>query len=501
MSNKELLNLENISKSFGVVKALDSVSFSVYKGEIHGIVGENGAGKSTLANIILGNLYPDKGTIIFNNSELKTNNPRIANELGVSMVHQELSIFDNLTVAENIFPMHNFTNKYKFIDSKLLNENAVEQLKLFSLDIKPKEKMINLSLAEQQIVEIIRAISSNPKLIILDEPTSALNSKEVENLFQILKQLQKKSIVVLYISHHLSEILNLCNRVTVLKDGKYVDTLNRDEISTEKDLIRLMVGKDLENLYAKKNYYNINKKEVFMELKNVNRNNSVQDVSFKLYKNEILGIYGLEGAGRTELSKILFGLDNFDSGSIVIEGEEVNQIKPNEAIKKGIIYLNKNRKKAGLFPGMYACDNIICPILDKVSSHGFLDKNEIKNTTEKFIEELNIIISNITNTPKQLSGGNQQKLMVATCLGTAPKCIIANEPTRGIDVGSKAEIHKILKELAGKGASIILISSELPETISLCDRALVMYDHKIVGELSSEEITEEAVITLATGNK
>ena len=305
MDNKELLNLKNISKSFDVVKALDSVSFSAYEGEIHAIVGENGAGKSTLANIISGNLYPDKGTIIFNNSELKTNNPRIANELGVSMVHQELSIFDNLTVAENIFPMHNFVDKYKFVDSKLLNEKAVEQLKLFNLDIKPEEKTINLSLAEQQIVEIIRAISSNPKLIILDEPTSALNNKEVENLFQIIKQLQKKGILVLYISHCLSEIMELCNRVTVLKDGKYVDTLNRDEISTEKDIISLMVGKDLKNLYAKKNY-NFNKKEVFMELKDVNKNDSVQDVSFKLYKNEILGIYGLEGAGRTELSKIIF---------------------------------------------------------------------------------------------------------------------------------------------------------------------------------------------------
>lgn len=500
MNKKELLNLKNISKSFGVVKALDSVGFLAYEGEIHAVVGENGAGKSTLANIISGNLYPDKGTIIFNNSELKTNNPRIANELGVSMVHQELSIFDNLTVAENIFPMHNFVDKYKFIDNKLLNEKAVEQLKLFNLDIKPEEKMINLSLAKQQIVEIIRAISSNPKLIILDEPTSALSNTEVENLFQIIKQLQKKGILILYISHRLSEIMELCNRVTVLKDGKYVDTLNRDEISTEKDIISLMVGKDLKNLYDKKNY-NINKKEVFMELKNVSKNDSVQDVSFKLYKNEILGIYGLEGAGRTELSKIIFGLDNFNSGSIVVEGEKVNQIKPNEAIKKGIIYLNKNRKKAGLFPGMYSCDNIICPILDKVSSHGFLNKDEIKNTTEKFIENLNIIISNITNTPKQLSGGNQQKLMVATCLGTAPKCIIANEPTRGVDVGSKAEIHKILKELAREGTSIILISSELPETISLCDRVLVMHNYKIVGELSGEEITEEAVITMATGNK
>jgi len=496
-----LLDLQDISKTFGPVKALDSVTFSVNKGEIHTILGENGAGKTTLMKIISGNIKPDKGEIIFDGSKINKSNPRIMKEIGVAIVYQELSIFENLTVYENIFPESDFKNKIGLIDKHKMEKEAQKKLKLFDLDIDPEEKVENLPLAEQQIIEILRAISYDPKLLILDEPTSALKKKEVEKLFNIITKLKNSGLSILYISHHLSEVLQISDRITILKDGAYVKTLQRNEVKAEDQLINLMVGRNIENLYGKKKYSLRKDRKIFMKVKNLGKENLFKNINFDLYEREILGIYGLQGSGRLDLMKLIFGLDSFDEGYIEINNNKFKNITPNKAIDNGIVYLNENRKDGGLFFNMTACENIVCPVLENIFKNKLIDREKMNNITRSLIEKFNIKIPDVNSKPKQLSGGNKQKLMAAICFGINPLCLIANEPTRGIDVGAKADIHRFLKDIANEGAGIILISSELPEIISLSDKVLVMKNYKIAGKLIGEQIIEEKIVTLAAGSK
>jgi ABC-type sugar transport system ATPase subunit len=500
MSNNILLDIKNISKRFGIVQALREVSFQVSRGEVHTILGENGAGKSTLVKIIKGELRQDSGNLIFEGNDIKINDPLYANSIGISMVHQELTIFDNLTVAENIYPNNVFRTQIGLIDKKRMTEEARRNLALFGLNINPAEKVAHLPLAEKQIIEILRSIALKRKLIILDEPTSGLNDVEVRSLMKILKRLRDEGITILYISHRIPEVMELSDRITILKDGQYVGTVENKDLE-ESTIINLMVGGEVDLLYSKKSTSDMVNDKEHLVFKNVSKKNSVHDIDFKLFKNEILGIFGLEGSGVNKLSQILFGLDYFDEGAIFINDNEYRKISPEHMIKNGFMYMNKDRKEAGVFIDMPASDNMAAPSLKRLSKWNFINFKQVQKYTESFIDRFNIAIPNIKTKPKNLSGGNQQKLMFSVCLGTDPDGIIANEPTRGVDVGAKAEIHKFILDLLNKNTSVILFSSELPELITLCDRVMIMKNNTIAGMLEGEDITEEAIMLLAAGSQ
>jgi len=497
---ENILVIDNISKNFGHVQALNKVSFNVKKGEIHSIIGENGAGKSTLVKIINGEIKQDNGNLIFNGKKIINNNPQYANLIGIVMVHQELSIFKNLTVAENMFPHNQFKNKLGFIDTKKLRENTIKNLLLFNLKINPMEITGNLTLGEQQIIEILRAVSLNRKLIILDEPTSGLNGKETDILINILKNLKAKDVAILYISHRINEILEISDNITILRNGKHITTLKNINLS-EQEIIDSMVGRDVDLLYSKKEASkNFIKEEYLLEATSLSKNNSISDINFRIKKGEIVGFYGLQGSGVEKLAHLIFGLDYKDSGEIKVEEQFLNSINPHEMINRGFVYLSSNRKNAGIFFDMSYADNIISPVLKKFSNKGVINYNEIKLVARKFIEKFKISIPSVWTKAKNLSGGNQQKLMLSTCLNIQPKCLIANQPTRGVDVGAKAEVHRFLLDLPkNNNTTVILFSTEIPEIITLCDRVIILKKNKIVGELSSDNITEKSILKLATG--
>jgi ABC-type sugar transport system ATPase subunit len=500
MDNSCLLELKDVSKAFGPVQALEKVSFRIAHGEIHAVLGENGAGKSTLMKIISGNLRPDEGSIVLAGKDVTKLDPKMAQSLGIAMVHQELSIFENLTVAENIIPPEASANRLGILDRQKLYRMSEEWLSLFNLDIRPNEKMTNLSLAEQQVIEILRAISMKPKLLILDEPTAALSSSEAENLFEILKRLRGEGITTLYISHRLSEIMLLADTITVLKDGAHVSTVPRHQITSEDELISMMVGREIEHIYGRKKTGGSRDQRTLLEMNGVTGKNGVRDITLQLHPGEIVGLFGLEGSGRNELAKMICGLEPVGSGSIVLNGSAVEEMSPQLAVDNGLVYLSRNRKEAGLFMDMTASDNLACPILSRLSRNGFLMDSEIARVAEYFVSKFGIVMPGIGCKPRNLSGGNQQKLMLSICLAVEPKCLIANEPTRGVDVGAKGEIHRYLIDIADQGTCVLLISSELPEIISLSDRVLVMKNGRLVGELPGSDATEESIMTLAASS-
>ena len=500
MPQDNILKIENITKSFGVVQALKNVSFTVKKGEIHSILGENGAGKSTLVKIIKGEIAQDSGKLIFEGNEISKSDPLYAISIGISMVHQELTVFENLSIAENIYPNNVFKTKGGLLNKTAMIKKARENLLLFGLDLDPTEKITYLTLAQKQIIEILRSIALKRKLIILDEPTSGLNEVEVKSLMAILKRLKNEGITILYISHRIPEIIEISDSVTVLKDGGYVGTFNNDESLTEKKIINLMVGREIDLLYSKKAYSDKILNMDFIRLENLSKKNSVQDINLTLNKNEILGIFGLEGSGSERLSRILFGLDTFEKGSISIKGKLYRKLAPDILINNGFVYLNRNRKEAGLFLDMPASDNMAAPVLKKFSKLSFLKYKKIQKYTEEYIKKFDIAIPGIKTKPRNLSGGNQQKLMFSMCLGVEPECVVANEPTRGVDVGAKAEIHKFILELPEKGTSVIVFSSELPELLTLCDRVVVMKNNSVEGELKGDNINEESIMSMAAGS-
>ena len=498
MAGNEILVLDGISKSFGAVQALKGVSFSVDRGEIHAILGENGAGKSTLVKIIKGETRPDAGRMIFEGSEIRESDPLYASSIGITMVHQELTVFEHLSVAENIFANAAWRSRSGMIDRKRLHRESAEKLALFNLDIDPAEKISNLPLAEQRIVEILRAIALRRTLIILDEPTAGLNESETRILISIVKKLRDEGITILYISHRIAEVLEISDRITILRDACYVATHRADAITTA-ELIHLMVGREIDLLYAKKESTLGADAEVLLQLKGVSKKNFVRDVSLSLRRGEILGIYGLQGSGVEKLSQILYGLDAGDTGTLSIRGETIRRFNTDEMLRRGFIYLNDNRKRAGLFLDMSAADNMACPVLQKLSTNGIVKSREMQKYAEGFIDKFDIAIPSARTRPKNLSGGNQQKLMFSVCLGTEPECLILNEPTRGIDVGAKAEMHRFILALPQGGTSVILFSSELPELMSLCDRVVVMKNNAVAGELSGDDINEERIMSLAAG--
>ncbi len=498
MSVKEFLSISGITKTYGVVKALSSVTFSVRKGEIHTILGENGAGKSTLVKIITGEEKPDSGSITLDGQTVKTYTPSSAHEMGIRMVHQELAVFENMTVAENVYP--DFKEKKNgFLDRKRLNEKTQEQLNLFGLKtIRPSATMASVTLGGQQMVEILRCIAAHPKILILDEPTSGLNDSEAELLMGILRRLKSEGLTILYISHRLNEIMQISDRVTIMRDGQYVTTLDNGPELTEADLINNMVGRDLsDSLYSIKQSGH-RQKEVLLEVKGLQKKNSLNPADLKLYRGEVVGVFGLEGSGVVKLSRMMYGLERREGGDVLVKDRVVKPLTPRAMTDRKVMYLNNNRKMAGLLLDMPVTDNVSLPILKKVSNKGgMINFKQLQQISTEFIQKFSIALPSLTSRPRNLSGGNQQKVMLSACLAPEPEIVIVNEPTRGIDVGAKAEIHSFLLDLAANGVGIIVFSSEMPELMKLCDRILVMRSNSIVGEVPSSEFSEQTIMRYA----
>ena len=492
-TDSELLRLNGITKIFPGTVALSDVSFSVNKAEIHAIVGENGAGKSTLMNIISGSLLPDKGEIYLEGKKVNIRSPRDAQNLGISIVHQELALCPHLTVAENIYIGRLPEKSAKIVDFKKLNQMSQEVLSLFDeVNIKPTDKVANLNVAQQQIVEIAKAITFNCKLLILDEPTSALSEADAAVLFKIIKDLKAKGISILYISHRLREIFELADRITVLRDGRYITTLNTAETNPDQ-VVSLMVGREIKEMYPPK--ADRIGKEIF-RVENIS-SDKVQNVSFALHEGEVLGFAGLVGAGRTELAQTICGILPKHCGEIYLEGKKIEINSLEDAIKHKIGYVTEDRKQYGLFLKLPVAHNVSAIHLKYDYKRLLIERQKELSLAQEFVKKLNVKTSSYLQLVMSLSGGNQQKVMIAKWLAINPRILILDEPTRGIDVGAKAEIHTLLRELAKNGIGIILISSEMPEIIGMCDRVIVMREGRVTGELSGDKITEENIMQLA----
>ncbi len=494
----DFIQIQDISKSYGIVKALKNVSFGITKGEVHTLLGENGAGKSTLVKIIMGEEAPDSGAIQIDGKKITTFSPDLAQNMGISMVHQELAVFDNLTVAENIFPTHYFTNRYGAINWRALRDHAEESIDIFDIDIQPNQKMDSLTLAQQQMVEILRCISNNQQIILLDEPTSGLNNDETEKLMEIIRDLRSQGITFIYISHRINEVLEISDKITILRDGSYIRTFINDEDLTEDDLVNGMVGRELsESLYSKKEFCDASANPVLFKVEGLAKKNALDPLGFELHEGEIIGFFGLEGSGLNTVSRMVFGLEGKDAGEISFKGKKLSKGTPQEFIKNKILFLNNNRKQAGLLLNSATADNMMMPEMDELSTLTILRSRQVAEYTEKFINLFSIVLPSIFEKPRNLSGGNQQKLMFSMCIGTEPELMIVNEPTRGIDVGAKSEIHRFILNASAQGTGFIVFSSELPELMGLCDRIYVLKNKAMAGELRGEAITEEAILALA----
>ncbi len=494
------LEMRNISKSFPGVQALKNVTFCARKGEIHGLVGENGAGKTTLMNILGGVLQPDSGEIFIDGQKVVIRNPHEAQQLGIAFIHQEPTLFPFLSIARNIFISNLPTNGRGRIDFAVLYKRSSELLKLVGLDKDPRTLVKDLTLAEKQMVEIAKALSFESKIFVLDEPTSPLTDKEVEDLFRIIRDLKARGETIIYISHRLNEIFEICDTVTVMRDGEVVDTMPVSQ-TNRFELIRKMVGRELSMMFPKRK--NTGKTRVVLEVQGLTKEPYFRNVSFSLREGEILGIFGLVGAGRSEVARTIVGDYKRDGGRIFLDGKEVVFTHPKEAIAHGVGFLTEDRRGEGLAPEMEVYKNITMAMFWHKLRDGIirLDLKRERKVAEEYIKELRIVTPSIYHLAKNLSGGNQQKVVVAKWLCTTPRVLIMDEPTRGIDVGAKAEIYHIVSDLADQGMGIIFISSEIEEILGISDRILVMYEGEITAEIPREEATQERVMYYATGGE
>ena len=492
-----MLKMEGVSKIFPGVKALDNINITAYKGEVTALMGENGAGKSTLMKILSGVYQKDEGKIFIEGEEAHIKNIKSAEEYGVTIIHQEMSLINNLTIAENIFLGNEKFNKFtKKINKKLLVERSILFLDQLGCNLDPNKLVSSINVGEKQMVEIAKALTKNARIIIMDEPTTALTKIETQNLFKVIENLKKKGIAIIYISHRMEEIFAICDRVEVLRDGKYAGNALIKEIDNNK-LIAMMVGRTIEEQFP---YKKIEKGKVLLEVSNLTSKVGINNISFTVREGEIVGIAGLMGAGRTELAKTIFGYYKKEKGTIKLKGKRINIKNIQQAINNGICYLSEDRKKEGCILGLSVEDNMILSNLCKYEN-GFkiINKNKTKKDIDFYIKKLNIKTPNKDQLIKNLSGGNQQKVILAKWLLLSPDILIIDEPTRGIDVGAKKEIYELLNELKESGKAIIMISSDLPEVLGISDRILVMSEGKITGELNREEATQEKIMKLSVG--
>jgi ABC-type sugar transport system ATPase subunit len=500
-----LLQMNGITKSFPGVRALENVSLDVFPGECLALVGENGAGKSTLMKILSGVHAPDSGEIWLDGRQVTLHNPRQAQDLGISIIYQEFNLMPNLTVAENIF-VGREPSSAGFVRGAEMTRQARELLGQLGVTLQPQEIVRDLSVAEQQMVEIAKALSFNARIVIMDEPTSALTDREVDALVEIIRGLKSRGMGVIFISHRLDEVEEIADRVTVLRDGRNAGTLPIAEAPAEK-IVQMMVGRDLGDLFQKDAAVYETDAPFALEVRGLNRAASkfdpsainLRDVSFGVRAGEIVGLAGLVGSGRTEVARAIFGADAFDSGEVLVAGEHVNIRSPKDAISHGIGLVPEDRKAQALVLGLAVRENISLASLPSLVRFGFVRLNEERERAEEFVKALRIRTPSLEQKVVNLSGGNQQKVVIAKWLSLQPRVLIVDEPTRGIDIGAKAEVHNLLNELAKQGVAILMISSELPEILGMSDRVLVMREGRIAGELSRAEATQEGIMALATG--
>lgn len=490
-----ILTMKGITKSFPGVRALDGVDFEVRKGEVHALMGENGAGKSTLMKVLTGIYKKDSGTITYEGKETEFHNTREAQSAGVVIVHQELNMLGHLTVAQNIFIGREFKKGIR-IDDKKMNDEAKKLFDRLNINIDPTETMSNLTVGKQQMCEIAKAISHDAKVIIFDEPSAALTEAEIEELFKIIKDLRKQQLGIVYISHRMDEIKVITDRVTVMRDGTYVGTLITKDC-TKNDIINMMVGRVI---YEDPKEHSMVPKgaPVVLKVEHLNAGKMVQDVSFELHKGEILGFSGLMGAGRTETARAIFGADPKESGDIYINGKKVTINTPEDAVKCGIGYLSEDRKRFGIVVQKTVAENSTMAALEKFTKGLFIDKKGERDIAQKYVDSLATKTPSVDQLVVNLSGGNQQKVVIAKWLVRNCDILIFDEPTRGIDVGAKNEIYKLMNKLAEEGKAIIMISSEMTEILRMSDRIVVMCEGKKTGEIGIEEAAQETIMNMAT---
>ncbi len=496
-----VLELKGITKIFPGVKALNQVQFQLKPGEVHALMGENGAGKSTFIKVITGVHKAEEGEMYLEGKKVDFKGPRDAQLAGIAAVYQHPTSYPDLTVTENIFMNHEI-KKHGIIQWKEMNAEAKRLLAQLDADFKPTAEMGALSVAQQQMVEIAKALSMNAKIVILDEPTAALTANESEKLYRVVDKLKEDGVSIIFISHRFEDMYRLASRVTVFRDSQYIGTYNVDEI-TNAELIKQMVGREITDLFPKPQ---VEIGEEVLRVENLSRTGYFKEVSLNVHAGEIVGLTGLVGARRTEVMEAVCGITKADSGRVYLEGKEVNCKNPTEAMEKGIILLPEDRQKAGLILSWGLGQNVTLPIMKKFTKHGFIDEKSERELSKKFLEEVDTKAVTIFDAASSLSGGNQQKVVVAKALAQDNmKVVIMDEPTKGVDVGAKAEIYQIMGELAKAGYAIIMISSEMPEILGMCDRIYVMCNGRVTGELGREDVSQETILNFAmekgTGKK
>lgn len=497
MEKQELvLSVKNISKRYGGIQALDNVSIDFKKGETHALVGENGAGKSTLIRMISGAEIPDSGELVFFGKSYERMTPQLSKSVGVSTIYQEFNLFPSLTVAENIYMGDELLAKDKktFYDAKKYVSQAKSVLESMKVNINPTEKIENMSTAQMQLVEIAKAVAKEAKILIMDEPTAPLSTKETKDLFELIERLKEQGVTIIYISHRMEELYQIADRLTVMRDGKYILTSTPDEI-TRQDLICEMANRKVEEIEFQHTWET---GDVVLEAKNI-AGNGLEDISFTLRKGEILGLGGLLGAGRTELARLLFGAEKIQSGDLLLEGKKITVNSPKQAVKQGIAYVPEDRKIHGAILSLPISWNITMPILKELSKSTLINKGREKEIVEEQRKSLRIKVGSMKDNVSSLSGGNQQKVVLAKWIVSNPKVLILDEPTRGVDVGAKQEIYGLIADFAKKGLSIILISSDMDELLNISDRLIILNEKRIVGCLEKEEYSQDKVLAKASG--
>ena len=500
-----LLEMKGISKSFGPVKALKKASLNLKRGEVLALMGENGAGKSTLMNVLSGSLHPDEGEILLDGVQREIKNPIQARSLGIVKIHQELQIVPELDIAENIFLGRWQTAGIGFVQKKKMHDMAKECLKMLEWEMDTRTKLKDLRIGEQQLVEIAKAISCDAKIIVMDEPTSALSEPEAKKLFHVIEKLKNKGCGIIYITHRMEEVFKISDRLSVMRDGEYIGTKEAKETDNE-EIIAMMVGRSVEEQYPKRD---VKIGDVILEVKNLNFTppkesfkRSLKDISFKVRAGEVLGIAGLAGAGRSEVFESIVGKHaTCTTGEILIDGKALQIRSPKDAIDAGISFATEDRKGTGLVLGRSIGDNISLPIYDHYSSFGFMRDGEQKKDWIEYMNRLHVKAKSPNVPVSSLSGGNQPKVILARWLLTKPKVLLLDEPTRGIDVGAKEEIYLLINELAASGLAVVVISSELPEVIGICDRIITICEGRLTGEISRKEATQEILLAAATNRK
>ncbi|TQR25345.1 sugar ABC transporter ATP-binding protein [Bacillus safensis] len=491
------IEMHNIHKAFGKNTVLSGVSFDLVTGEVHALMGENGAGKSTLMNLLTGLYSLDQGTIQIDGKETAFKNPKEAEQHGIAFIHQELNIWPDMTVLENLFIGKEIYTKLGLLDTKKMKVLAQTQLDRLSVNLSLDQEAGSCSVGQKQMIEIAKALMTDAKVIIMDEPTAALTEREIEKLFQVIESLKKEGVSIVYISHRMEEIFAICDRITIMRDGKTVDTKAIPDTNFH-EVVKKMVGRELTDRYPERTP---STGDIVLEVKQASKKGQFQDINFSVKAGEIVGVAGLMGAGRTEMMRSLFGLDPLDQGEIWVHGKKAVIKKPSDAVKLGIGFITEDRKDEGLMLDASIRENIGLPNLKSFSPKGLIDKKTEEDFVDLLIKRLTIKTASSDISARSLSGGNQQKVVIAKWIGIQPKVLILDEPTRGVDVGAKREIYQLMNELTDRGVAILMVSSELPEILGMSDRVLVIHEGTINGELDKTEATQERIMTLATGGK